>query len=170
MWGEHQLVTLALVSTHHIATRGLGVGLAQRGPLMLLSQQQCPSSSLPASRDGGRKECGWQRGQLWAVSTPSAGRWTFQQQLGWLDLDLEVPMSHYGHIGSLLTPEGMTFPTVTSPPASVHQTLLGLDPPTSPPPFPTKLLITHSTPDTPATGHSWDIPNTCPPQGLCTSC
>lgn len=55
VWGEHQPVTLALVSTHHIASRGLGVGLAQMGPLMLLSQQLCPSSSLPAIRDGGEE-------------------------------------------------------------------------------------------------------------------
>ena len=147
-----------LVSTHHILSRSLGVG---------------PTLMTPLSQQSGW--CGGESmGSRWDHSgqspRPSPGRWTFQQQLGWLDLDLEVPMSHYGHIGSLLTPEGMTFPTVTSPPASVHQTLLGLDPPTSPPPFPTMLLITHSTPDTPATGHSWDIPNTCPPQGLCTSC
>lgn len=40
----------------------------------------------------------------------------------------------------------------------------------SPTPFPTVLLITYSTPDTPATGHPWDIPHTCPPQGLCNGC
>lgn len=57
-------------------------------------------------------QSGWWGGKrVWTAEgqapgrSPPLGRWTFQQQLGWLDLDLEVPMSHYGHMGSLLTPE-----------------------------------------------------------------
>lgn len=46
---------------------------------------------------------------------PSPGRWTFQQQLGWLDLGLEVLRSHYGHIRISSDPQGVTYSTVPSP-------------------------------------------------------
>ena len=144
-----------LYTSHH--EQRPGVGLAQMGPLMLLSQQRCLSSSVPASRDGVEERVWTTEKAFWTVSTPSAGRWASQQQLGWLDLNLEAPLSHYGHIGSLLAPGGVTFPTITSPPASVHQTLLGLDLPTSPqphfPPCSSSLtpLQTHQLLDTPGT-------------------
>lgn len=137
MWGEHQPVTLALVSTSHRHQRP-GGGAGTEGPLMLLSQQQCPSSSLPAVGMVG--EACRLGGQLCSLHT-LCRRWTFQQQLGWLDLDLEVPMSHYGH-RIPADPRGNDISHPSHPHlTSVHQTLLGLDPPTSPPPFPTMLLI-----------------------------
>lgn len=71
---------------------------------------------LPAVRMVWRGECGRQMGPLWTVSQALCREMDIPAAAWNVFLGLEVPSSHQVTSGYLLTSEGLTYSTLTSPP------------------------------------------------------